>query len=99
MNGLITLINELISGDYTLTSVEIVLDAIKEYDVKKYEDIAWALEWNIMTWAEIAEYLRTEKAQTEKPIGLSDWFYFCVILPIDILLLLCYTIDTIKERK
>ena len=42
----------------TLDTVNAVLDLLKAMDPKKYENVKWALEWNMMTWAEAMEYIK-----------------------------------------
>ena len=43
----------------TLDTINAVLDLLKVMDPKKYENIKWALEWNMMNWNEAIKYIET----------------------------------------
>lgn len=59
MNELIMMIAEMSNG-CAVAPADKVLEALKEYNKKAYDNVKWALEWGMMDWAEAAEYLRKE---------------------------------------
>ena len=59
MNELIVMFSEL-AHDCSVAPAAKALEALKEYNLKAYENVTWALGWGQMNWAEVAEYLQKE---------------------------------------